>query len=133
MRTPYVLLFLHLLACNREKADSSTELYRACDVAEDCTDQPDDHSAECLDKGGEGFCTWSCTSDADCALDDGDPWTMVCASFESSEGTWCFPACQNDDAVDEDEICPGNLGCRSTGGGTDNQRVCFPSEGGSSP
>ncbi|MEZ4235296.1 MAG: hypothetical protein R3F59_03885 [Myxococcota bacterium] len=103
-------------------------LYAPCEAADDCP-APEGVQAECLDKSGAGFCTWSCTVDADCAFDE-DAWARVCAPFEDEGGTHCFPACNEGDATTGADgtgaVCPDGYGCRSTGGGADNQRVCFP-------
>lgn len=98
--------------------------YAACDQPEDCI-VPEGQTAECLDGSGAGFCTWSCTVDDDCAVDD---VARLCASFESEEGQHCFPACAGDA-----ETCPDGLSCRSTGGGSDNERVCYPNDVGTEP
>jgi hypothetical protein len=103
------------------------ELYASCEVADDCAVQGDDVEATCLAAGDEGVCTWSCDTDADCAADDG--WARVCAPFESTEGSWCFPSCEDEDVQDPDAPCPEGYTCRSTGGGDENRKVCFPSEG----
>lgn len=92
--------------------------YAACDEPEDCV-APDGATAACLDGSGFGFCTWSCADDTDCAADE---VARACASFESEEGQHCFPTC-----VGDGDVCPDGLSCRSTGGGSDNERVCFPS------
>jgi hypothetical protein len=46
---------------------------------------------------------------------------LVCASFESTEGLHCFPSCESGE-----DHCPGGMSCRSSGGGSDNRKVCFP-------
>ncbi len=53
-----------------------------------------------------------------------EDFTYVCASFESEEGLFCFPGCNDPD--DEAGECPPGYGCRSTGGGADNRKICFP-------
>jgi hypothetical protein len=104
------LLLIALAACG-------DDLYQPCDVAGDCT-APDGRDAACVDKEGEGFCSWSCASDADC--DAEDDYSYVCAPFEENPGQYCFPSC------DGDEECPTDYECRSTGGGAKQRRVCFP-------
>jgi hypothetical protein len=95
--------------------------YAPCEQAEDCVDLvPQDAEGVCLDKSGEGFCTWSCEADEDCEAPDGR--SRVCASFESSEGMHCFPSCEDTGEA----ACPEGFSCRSTGGGDDNRKVCFP-------
>lgn len=111
-------LLLLFLGCGEE-------LYATCEVADDCEVPSDEVEATCLPKAGEGFCTWTCGTDADCDdpdRDDREPDDvgLVCASFEDEEGAWCFPPCDGDDG------CPPDFTCRSTGGGSENQKVCFP-------
>lgn len=112
MRLLSSLLLPLLLACG-------DDLYETCETADDCEVPSDDVEATCLPKSDEGYCTWTCTADADCD-DDDDETDLVCASFEDEEGSWCFPPC------DADGACPDGFGCRSTGGGSENEKVCFP-------
>lgn len=94
--------------------------YATCDLPSDCL-VPDEVEAACLDKDATlSFCTWACEDDAGC-LDFVEGYAGACASFESEAGTYCFPECGASDA------CPPGYGCRSTGGGSDNRKVCFPS------
>jgi hypothetical protein len=105
-------------------------IYAECEEPDDCH-VPDEVTAECLDKYGRGFCTWRCSADDECAWDE-DEYARVCASFESEDRLYCFPSCEG--AEDESKACPDGFGCRSTGGGNDNRKVCFPEEdGGSEP
>lgn len=101
--------------------------YLACGGPEDC-DVPEDVDAVCLDKSGEGFCSSECGVDDDCdyaeETEEGADYDFVCASFESENGLFCFPACV--DGAEEGEECPGGMTCRSTGGGSDNRKICFP-------
>ena len=118
MRVASLLLTLSALG-----ACGGPELYGACEAPADC-EVPEGASAECLEKSDAGFCTWECGEDADCEeAPDGD-YDFVCASFESEPGQYCFPSCE--EAADEAEACPAGYGCRSTGGGSDNRKVCFP-------
>jgi hypothetical protein len=98
-------------------------LYAPCDGPADCP-APEGVESECLAKSGDGFCTWECTVDEDCVFDE-DDWGRVCASFESEEGTHCFPSCREAEG-DDGAVCPDDFTCRSTGGGSDNRKVCFP-------
>ncbi len=102
---------------------SDEDLYRTCEQPDDC-EVPEGFTAECLDKSGEGFCTWECDVDDDCAEADDEDFGYVCSSFESEEGKSCFPSC--DDPEDADNPCPEGFGCRSTGGGSENRKICFP-------
>ena len=115
-----ILLALGLLACNKEF------VYEGCEVADDCAEYiPDSATPVCLDKSGQGFCSWECAVDADCADDPNEDFAYVCSSFESTDGLYCFPSC-NEDSDSETDVCPEGFGCRSTGGGSDNRRICFP-------
>lgn len=115
------LAFTMLVACHGDR------LHAPCDSPDDCT-VPEGADAVCLPKPDEGYCTWECATDADCDGDDDpdDTWERVCASFEEEPGSYCFPACEEDGP--EDAQCPPGFTCRSTGGGRDNRRVCFPVE-----
>jgi hypothetical protein len=93
------------------------DLYAPCESADEC-EAPDGQTAECVDKEGAGFCSWSCSDDGDCE-DDSREEDLVCASFEENPDKYCFPACDG-------EACPDGLSCRSTGGGNENRKVCFP-------
>ena len=118
MRRP-LLLLLPLFACG------GPGLYEPCEEPGHC-ELPEGVEAECLD-GGEGdvgFCTWACADDTDCSAPAEDE-SLVCASFESTEGKHCFPSCEDFDEDDPD-ACPPDFECRSTGGGNENRKVCFP-------
>ena len=87
----------------------------------------------CMDRVEDGYCTHYCENDADCCALDGecdDEWDLeyVCAPFESTGEYYCFISCE--DAEDEENYCQTyahpEFGCRSTGGGTDNRKVCMP-------
>ncbi|MBW2528636.1 MAG: hypothetical protein JRI23_30965 [Deltaproteobacteria bacterium] len=95
------------------------DLYGPCDSPADCSPPPETEAA-CVDKGGEGFCTWYCSGDGDCDVDVDDDYRYVCASFEDNPDMYCFPSCESGG-------CPGGMECRSTGGGADNRKICFPS------
>lgn len=117
---------LSIASCNKDSKDDDDDVYLACEEPEDCV-VPEDRDAVCLEKADEGFCSWECDADSDCDdADDGD-FDFVCASFESEEALYCFPAC-NEDAEEEEDECPGSMTCRSTGGGSDNRKICFPEE-----
>lgn len=129
MRNLWILLPL-LVACGGDDGALGENAYLTCADASDC-EAPEGQDPECLDKGGDGFCTMTCVVDDDCATageepeDEDDPsWPWVCASFESNAGMHCFPSCE--DPEDPDQECPEGFGCRSTGGGADNRKVCFP-------
>ena len=100
------------------------QLYASCETVDDCEVHSDDTEAACLGASDGGVCTWSCATDVDCAADD--DLARVCAPYESQEGTWCFPSCEDEDVGDSSAPCPDGFTCRSSGGGDENQKVCFP-------
>ena len=108
-----------LLACGGPEETA----YNACQEPEDC-EVPEGAEAVCIEKNSEGFCSWSCMVDDDCAEDTDEDFDYVCASFESETALYCFPSCQEVDSGGEE--CPPGYGCRSTGGGNDNRKICFP-------
>lgn len=94
--------------------------------------------AVCLDKVTDGYCTHLCTQDSDCCAAAGEcagNHAEVCAPFESTADQYCFLSCEDDDIAkttltDADQYChtyagPA-FGCRSTGGGSKNRKVCMP-------
>jgi hypothetical protein len=99
-------------------------IYAPCEASADCP-APDGIDAECLrGEGDEGFCTWSCEADEDCAFDE-DSYARVCSSFASEPGKHCFPSCEG--AADDDpDACPPGYTCQSSGGGSDNRKICYP-------
>jgi len=130
MRSRIALLLL--LATPLLPACSGDAIYAACEASDDC-EVPDDAAGVCLDKGGEGFCTWECAADADCDYDDeadayGEDISRICASFEDEPSMYCFPPCDEGADGDGDAACPVGLTCRSTGGGDENRKVCFPAD-----
>ena len=115
-----MFLILGWFAC-----DDGPDIYEPCESAETC-EVPEDQTAECVNgDGGDGFCTWACTTNADCNPPDDYHWDFQCAPFESSEGSHCFPACGGGEDPGEPE-CPPDYECRSTGGGSENEKICYP-------
>ena len=97
--------------------------------------------AVCLDKVTGGYCTHKCKTDADCCAVKGERDTnlkQVCAPFESTGDMYCFLSCEAADltgagggtAPDSGVYCAtyahASFGCRSTGGGSKNRKVCVP-------
>jgi hypothetical protein len=108
----------------------------------------------CLDKVTNGYCTHLCTQDTDCCAVPGECKTglvQVCGPFTSTGMNQCFLSCEDKDitaaiaaqsanggydggTVDggsrEDAYCKAYasaaFGCRSTGGGKTNRKVCLP-------
>src|SRR5262245_61098474 len=117
MRTWMPLLFLLVLA--GFASCGGDDLYAACEADADC-DVPSGKTPTCLKPATEGFCSWTCSADGECSFDD--DVVRICASYESTAGKYCFPSCEGGAA------CPEGYSCRSTGGGNQNRKVCYPSE-----
>jgi hypothetical protein len=86
----------------------------------------------CLGDVPGGYCTHLCQTDDDCCAVEGEcenGLPQVCAPFQSTGMMMCFLTCEHvtDDAEGycEQEAHP-SFGCRSTGGGSMNRRVCVP-------
>ena len=127
--------FALAIACHHEPEYAG----QPCDTPADC--YPDvDHSAllgevECLDKVEDGYCTHLCESDDDCCAVEGEcvsGFPQVCAPFTNETIKRCFLSCEDSDVGDlgPDEYCQTyahpSFGCRSTGGGSENRKVCVP-------
>lgn len=98
----------------------------------------------CLDKVQGGYCTHECQQDSDCCGTPGECKTnhpQVCAPFESTGKKMCFLSCEKseveasgvlgpNETFDADSYCGRyawqGFGCRSTGGGSENRKVCVP-------
>jgi hypothetical protein len=141
---------LFLLACGSSSGGSNPPLRQtgaSCVAATQCYPSLDASlgggSAVCLNKVPGGYCTHTCNTDDDCCAVPGecnDHRPEVCSPFESTGGKYCFLSCEKAvvaDAMganDTDEAADGychtyagaSLGCRSTGGGSQNRKVCLP-------
>lgn len=90
----------------------------------------------CITRVTDGYCTHTCTSDADCCAVKGEcksDMPQVCAPFESTGEKYCFLSCEAaviGKEVDDNTYCQENANaaflCRSTGGGNQNRKVCVP-------
>lgn len=92
----------------------------------------------CLTRVPDGYCTHRCSSDTDCCAVPGEcPRGLpeLCAPFESAGEMDCFLSCEAAE-VDRAGVSDGNTFCqryaspaficRSSGGGTNNRKVCVP-------
>jgi hypothetical protein len=143
------LLAVVAIACGKdEKADAGGETGSPDQVGSVCLTPDDcypgiDHSelagaVECLDRVPEGYCTHECATDEDCCAIEGECETtlpQVCAPFESTGQMMCFLSCEAEDvsstdAEDEQAFCQQEVSpwfiCRSSGGGSDNRKICVP-------
>lgn len=94
--------------------------------------------ALCLTDVRGGYCTHTCTEDADCCAADGECRTdlaQVCSPFQSTGETMCFLSCEADDIPDDrdgQEYCQEEASrdfiCRSSGGGSSNRKICVPGD-----
>jgi hypothetical protein len=139
-RLPFILsliLAAPLAACG----DDDTSTGAACEVPDDCyTDLPADQrdmilgEIECLQNVEGGYCTHQCESNDDCCSVDGEcDRKEVCSPFENESGIQrCFLSCEPEDIGDMDEtdfcheFAGEAFGCRSSGGGDLNRKVCIP-------
>lgn len=150
MRTQLVLLSLGFgaallagFACGDDHHghDESSPDYagEACVSVDECYDEVEPGALVgdpiCLDRVEGGYCTHTCQTDADCCAVEGEcrsDFPQVCAPFESTGMMMCFLSCEAADIGDhaEGEFCQEEahpaFGCRSSGGGAANRKVCVP-------
>jgi hypothetical protein len=94
----------------------------------------------CLDRVRAGYCTHECAEDTDCCAVEGECVTdfpQVCSPFESTGTNMCFLSCEADvvsgaGSPDEQSFCHDEVSsdfiCRSSGGGSENRKVCVPGD-----
>ena len=117
-----------------------------CTVPADCYPGIDQTmlggEVQCLDRVDGGYCTHLCSTDDDCCAVPGECKTdidQVCSPFESTGMRMCFLGCERADidgwdggVVDENEYCQRRVHsdfiCRSSGGGSQNRKVCVPGD-----
>jgi hypothetical protein len=118
---------------------------QSCTVASQCYPGIDAGAllgqVTCLTQLTNGYCTHTCRTNADCCAVAGEcsgGVKEVCASFESSGQLYCFVSCAAADippaadggATDASTYCQTSANatftCRSTGGGSANQKFCGP-------
>ncbi len=132
-----LLLALNPLAgCHDDDDDGGgNTVGQSCATAEQC--YPDiDHEdlsgdVVCLDRVENGYCTHHCNTDSDCCavpFECSGDRSVVCAPFESMSGKYCSLSCEG--IEDSDLYCQTwahpDFICRSTGGGSENRKVCVP-------
>ncbi len=97
--------------------------------------------ALCLTRVRNGYCTHTCEVDTDCCAVEGECKTtlpQVCSPFESAPNKMCLLSCEDadvegdPDAEDANDFCQRNaswdFSCRSSGGGSENRKVCMPTD-----
>jgi hypothetical protein len=140
----FVLLAVALAACSNDPPPPTVEnTGSSCTAPAQCYPGLDAGAlkgkVECLTKVPGGHCTHQCTVDGDCCAVPGEcksGFKQVCAPLENQPQKYCFLSCEAADItasgakVDEATYCGTyshtGFGCRSTGGGTENRKVCLP-------
>jgi len=135
-----------IVACSDDPPPPPAEnAGNSCKVPADCYPNLDGGvvkgEVQCLDRVTGGYCTHLCTADPDCCSVSGECKTnvkQVCGPFESTGKMMCFLSCEDADikavndpaAADSTTYCQKYanpaFGCRSTGGGAANRKVCVP-------
>ncbi len=130
------LSFCLLVNCGG--GSSSEQAGQSCALDSDCYKGLEAKPAGqimCMNRVPGGYCTHTCSTDADCCAVKGECRTslrQVCAPFESTGIKYCFLGCEDTDIGTEDStaFCQQNAAsaflCRSTGGGSQNRKVCVP-------
>lgn len=131
-----LLGYLGSVACGDDSGDEASSAGAACEVIDDCYVDVDPEEivgdVECLDRVPGGYCTHTCSTDEDCCAAEGecDGRPQVCAPFESTGIMMCFLTCEGVEEAEDDpdgychEYASESFSCRSTGGGSNNRKVC---------
>ncbi|MGH1340657.1 MAG: hypothetical protein ACRBN8_03835 [Nannocystales bacterium] len=131
-----LLGYLCSVACGDSGVEADGSAGATCDVPEDCYGDVDPEeiagAVQCLGRVPGGYCTHACATDADCCAAAGecDGRPQVCAPFESTGEMMCFLSCEGVDEAQDDpdgychEYASESFSCRSTGGGSNNRKVC---------
>jgi hypothetical protein len=124
-----------LVGCSSSGGEQAGQ---ACGVAGDCykgLKTAPKGEVMCLTRVEGGYCTHLCQTNADCCAVDGECKTglpQVCGPFESTGQRMCFLSCAGSvvGSADPNAYCQQNAHksfvCRSTGGGSENEKVCVP-------
>lgn len=132
---------LLLASCGDDDDDDGDDgnVGSSCDAPNDCYPgiAPQDLQGDvvCIDRVEGGYCSHLCQTDANCCAvpgecDDGHP--QVCSPFESATDLYCFLSCEDAEVgdLDPNDYCDTyahrGFQCRSSGGGSENRKVCTP-------
>ncbi len=146
MRLSLAVAFTVALGCSSNTDVAPEQTGSSCTAPSQCYPGVADAGALkgtvlCLDRVSGGYCTHTCASDGDCCAATGECRTgfkQVCAPFESTGQQMCFLSCEDSDiknalgggTMDATAYCQQYanrlMGCRSTGGGSKNRKVCLP-------
>jgi hypothetical protein len=146
-----VMLTSSTISCGDDDNDNpppSEFTGQACAGADECYPWLDGGTLSgdrvCLDRVPGGYCTHECEQDSDCCATEGECRTahpQVCAPFESTGIKMCFLSCEEKSVEasgvigpnqdwDADQYCQtyawDGFKCRSSGGGSENRKVCTP-------
>ena len=142
--TAVIAMALCAAACgNSNPPPPPEQTGQACTAASECFSGIDGAAlqggaAVCLDRVPGGYCTHFCSMNSHCCAVPGEcrtSYPQVCAPFESTGNMYCFLSCEDRDladagVVDADAFCATyawvGFKCRSTGGGSQNRKVCVP-------
>ena len=129
-------------ACGNDDAPPGGEQTgQSCASASECFANLPDAALHgtplCITRVTGGYCTHTCTTDADCCAVAGEcrtSYRQVCAPFESMAEKYCFLSCETvpGDAgvADPEAFCHtyahAAFNCRSSGGGSENRKICVP-------
>jgi hypothetical protein len=128
------ILALAVCVAGCDDDDDGSAVGASCEAAEQCfvelTEEVEGEPV-CLDRVEGGYCTHECVDDANCCAVEGEcpnGKEQVCAPFESSNLRLCFLSCEGQEDGDGycDEYAYRGFICRSTGGGSENRKVCVP-------
>lgn len=136
----FVAAFGLALNCCDDEDDSANgqeETSKPCTIADECYAGVDRNLIQgevvCMDRVEGGYCTHHCETDEDCCSAEGEcesSLAEVCGPFESTGEKFCFLSCDDLDEAEQENYCqtyahPSFI-CRSTGGGSENRKVCVP-------
>lgn len=150
LRITFAALFVAgtFVACGDDHDDHppAENTGSACTAPDQCYPNVKDKTTikgevQCVTKVPGGYCTHLCTADTDCCAAADECKTnfkQVCAPLTNETITRCFLSCEDSVIQAADPSFASNpngfcqkygnaaFGCRSTGGGSANRKVCLP-------
>jgi hypothetical protein len=133
------------VACSSSSSSPAPQTGSSCTKSTDCYPGLDAAALKgtvtCLTQLQNGYCTHTCTVASDCCAVPGEcpaGFAEVCAPLQSAPQTYCFVSCDtasiaaapNGGTTDPNAFCQRfanpTFTCRSTGGGSANQKFCGP-------
>lgn len=137
---PLFALSVTQLVCSSSSPAPAAPVGQSCSAAAQCYTGIDaaalSGQVTCLTQVSGGYCTHTCSSDGDCCKVPGecDGRPQLCAPFESAGQMYCFLSCEAallaDAGLSDTSYCAtyaaATFSCRSTGGGSQNRKICAP-------